>query len=103
MVEGGVLRMGTATGGCFMMMGSADGSGVPWSFSLMSFIAMENSSRSIFPSLFMSASDLRETRVKLQPITAETHGPGFFPLLEHSRTHTVSASDPNHDPDRLTE
>ena len=40
------------------MIGSADGSGVPWSFSLMSFMAMENSNRSIFPSLFISARAL---------------------------------------------
>lgn len=38
-----------------MMIGSADGSDVPWSFSLMSFIAMENSNLSILPSLFISA------------------------------------------------
>lgn len=41
-----------------MMMGSADGSDVPWSFILMSFMAMENSNRSIFPSLFISARAL---------------------------------------------
>lgn len=38
------------------MMGSADGSDVPCSLSFMSFMAMENSNLSIFPSLFMSAS-----------------------------------------------
>lgn len=43
-----------------MMIGSAEGSGVPWSFSFMSFIAMENSNLSIFPSLFKSARDLRD-------------------------------------------
>lgn len=55
MVEVGLLRVGAGTGGCFMMIGSADGSDVPWSFSLMSFIAMENSNLSILPSLFISA------------------------------------------------
>lgn len=49
------MWVGAATGGCFMMIGSAKGSDVPWSFSFMSFIAMENSNLSIFPSLFMSA------------------------------------------------
>lgn len=58
MAEMGLLRVGAGTGGCFMMMGRADGSDVPWSFSFMSFIAMENSSRSIFPSLFISARAL---------------------------------------------
>lgn len=43
------------TGGCFMMIGRAEGRGVPWSLSLISFMAMENSSLSILPSLFMSA------------------------------------------------
>lgn len=43
-----------------MMMGSADGSGVPCSLSLISFMAMENSNLSIFPSLFMSARVLTE-------------------------------------------
>lgn len=42
-----------------MIIGSASGSDVPWSFSFMSFIAMENSSLSIFPSLFRSAKVLR--------------------------------------------
>lgn len=56
----GLLRLGACTGGCFMMIGSAEGSGVPWSFSLISFIAMENSNLSIFPSLFMSARALRD-------------------------------------------
>ncbi len=60
MVEVGLLRVGAGTGGCFMMIGSAEGSDVPWSFSLMSFIAMENSNLSIFPSLFMSARALRD-------------------------------------------
>lgn len=47
--------VGARTGGCFMMIGSDEGSGVPVSFSFISFIATENSSRSIFPSLFISA------------------------------------------------
>lgn len=54
----GLFMVGAGTGGCFMMIGSADGSDVPWSFSLMSFMAMENSNRSTFPSLFISARDL---------------------------------------------
>lgn len=53
----GLFMVGAGTGGCFMMIGSADGSDVPWSFSLMSFMAMENSNRSTFPSLFISARD----------------------------------------------
>lgn len=59
MVEVRLLRLGADTGGCFMMIGSAEGSAVPWSFSFMSFIAMENSSLSILPSLFISARALR--------------------------------------------
>lgn len=42
------------------MMGSADGSDVPCSLSFISFMAMENSNLSIFPSLFMSARVLTE-------------------------------------------
>lgn len=57
--EVGLLSLGAGTGGCFMMIGRAEGSGVPWSFSLISFIAMENSNLSIFPSLFISARALR--------------------------------------------
>lgn len=53
-----LFMVGAGTGGCFMMIGSADGSDVPWSLSLMSFMAMENSNRSTFPSLFISARDL---------------------------------------------
>lgn len=60
MDEVGLLRLGAGTGGCFMMIGSAEGSSVPWSFSFMSFIAIENSSLSIFPSLFISARVLRD-------------------------------------------
>lgn len=60
MVEVGLVRVGAGTGGCFMIIGSADGRDVPCSLSLMSFIAMENSNLSIFPSLFMSASALRD-------------------------------------------
>ena len=48
-----------ATGCCFMTGGSAEGSWYPWSFSLMSFIAMENSTWSILPSLFISARALQ--------------------------------------------
>lgn len=43
-----------------MMIGSADGSDVPCSLSFISFMAMENSNLSIFPSLFMSARVLTE-------------------------------------------
>lgn len=59
-VEVGLVRVGAGTGGCFMMIGSAEGSNVPWSFSFMSFIAIENSNLSIFPSLFISARVLRD-------------------------------------------
>lgn len=45
-----------------MMIGSAKGSDVPWSFSFISFIAMENSNLSIFPSLFISARALRDKK-----------------------------------------
>lgn len=52
----GVAGMvGTGTGGCFMMMGRAVGRFCPCSFILISFMAIENSSRSILPSLFISA------------------------------------------------
>ena len=60
MDEEGLLRLRTGNGGCFMMIGSAEGSCVPWSFSFTSFIAMENSNLSIFPSLFISAKDLAD-------------------------------------------
>lgn len=52
----GVAGMaGAGTGGCFMMMGRAVGRFCPCSFILISFMAIENSSRSILPSLFISA------------------------------------------------
>lgn len=43
-----------------MMMGSEEGKLRPWSLSLMSFMAIENSSLSIFPSLSVSARCLHE-------------------------------------------
>lgn len=46
---------GAGTGGCFMMRGRELGRLWPCSFIFISFMAMENSSWSIFPSLFMSA------------------------------------------------
>ena len=58
--------LGAGTGGCFMMIGRAEGRGVPCSLSLISFIAMENSSLSIFPSLFISARALRERKRELK-------------------------------------
>lgn len=52
----GVAGMvGAGTGGCFMMIGRAVGRFCPCSFILISFMAIENSSRSILPSLFISA------------------------------------------------
>lgn len=50
---------GMASGGCFILGGSEGGRGCPWSFNLMSFMAMENSWISIRPSLFMSARALK--------------------------------------------
>lgn len=50
--------LGAGTGGCFMMIGKVERRGVPCSLSLMSFMEMENSNLSIFPSLFMSARAL---------------------------------------------
>lgn len=54
-----------------MMIGSAGGSDVPWSFSFMSFIAIENSNLSIFPSLFISARALgdKETESHQQALS----------------------------------
>lgn len=52
-------------GGCFMTTGKAEGKLRPWSLSLMSFIAMENSTLSIFPSLSMSAKFLKEGKKKI--------------------------------------
>lgn len=43
-----------------MMIGSEEGKLRPWSLSLMSFMAMENSSLSILPSLSVSARCLHE-------------------------------------------
>lgn len=48
------------TGVCFMMAGREGGRAWPWSCSLISFMAMENSNRSIRPSLVRSAKDLGE-------------------------------------------
>lgn len=51
----GIIEAELETGDCFMIIGREEGKFRPWSLSLMSFIAMENSSLSIFPSLSMSA------------------------------------------------
>lgn len=67
MDEVDLLRVGTGTGGCFMMIGSAGGSDVPWSFSFTSFIAIENSNLSIFPSLFISARALGDKETESHP------------------------------------
>lgn len=79
MDEMGLLRVGAGTGGCFMMIGSAEGSDVPWSFSLMSFIAMENSNLSIFPSLFISARALGVT------VKQSYHCAVTFSTVDYSR------------------
>lgn len=52
--------VGAGTGGCFMMMGRAEGRFWPCNFILISFMAIENSKRSIFPSLFISARALQQ-------------------------------------------
>lgn len=49
---------GAELGDCFMMIGREEGKLRPCSRSLMSFMAMENSSRSILPSLSVSARRL---------------------------------------------
>lgn len=51
----GTVAADVEPGDCFMMRGSEGGRLRPCSWSLMSFIAMENSSRSILPSLSKSA------------------------------------------------
>lgn len=53
---------GKGSGGCFILGGRAGGRGWPWSFNLMSFIAIENSWISMRPSLFISARALQEQR-----------------------------------------
>lgn len=53
---------GNERGGCFMEGGRVGGRGWPCSFSLISFMAIENSCISILPSLFMSARALRNRR-----------------------------------------
>ena len=58
----GMVEAKLDTGDCFMMIGRDEGRFRPWSLSLMSFMAMENSSRSIFPSLSMSARFLEEEK-----------------------------------------
>ena len=55
-----VIMEGVGVGVCFMMTGREEGRGWPCSCSLISFMAMENSSRSILPSLVRSAKDLVE-------------------------------------------
>lgn len=55
MPRGVADMIGAGTGGCFMMIGRAEGRLCPCSFILISFMAIENSSRSILPSLFISA------------------------------------------------
>ena len=55
-----IMEVGLEMGGCFMMIGRAGGRLRPCNFNLMSFMAMENSSLSILPSLSMSARALRE-------------------------------------------
>lgn len=55
---------GRDSGGCFILAGNAGGRGWPWSLSLMSFMAMENSWMSMRPSLFMSAKALRAQKKK---------------------------------------
>lgn len=52
--------VGAEVGDCFMMIGREEGKLRPWSLSLMSFMAMENSSLSILPSLSVSARCLHE-------------------------------------------
>lgn len=79
--------VGARTGGCFIMIGSDEGSGVPVSFSFISFIATENSSRSIFPSLFISARLLGD---RTQNISKETVMGSQEDLLKHSILSTVS-------------
>jgi len=58
----------TGVGVCFMMAGRLDGRGWPCSSSLISFIAMENSNLSIFPSFPISASALKERK---QPFSSK--------------------------------
>lgn len=52
--------MGAEPGDCFMTIGREEGKLRPWSLSLMSFMAIENSSLSILPSLSVSARCLQE-------------------------------------------
>lgn len=98
MDEMGLLRVGAGTGGCFMMIGSAEGSEVPWSFSLMSFIAMENSNLSIFPSLFISARALGVT-VKQSYHCAVTYSTVDFKGVWVCASHHISASTEAGSPD----
>lgn len=62
----GMVEAELERGGCFIMIGREEGKFRPCSLSLMSFIAMENSSLSIFPSLSMSARFLQEEEEKAE-------------------------------------
>lgn len=53
--DGAMIEAELDRGDCFIMTGREEGRFRPCSLSLMSFIAIENSSLSIFPSLSMSA------------------------------------------------
>lgn len=59
-----IMQAGLEMGGCFMMIGRVGGRLRPCSFNLMSFMAMENSCLSIFPSLSMSARDQISARTE---------------------------------------
>lgn len=93
--------VGAGTGGCFMMIGRAVGRFCPCSFILISFMAIENSRRSILPSLFISARVLPHTQKNRQAIRARlfslkkwfyiftfkhtVHGQDFSPDLSKHR------------------
>ncbi len=84
----GMVGAELETGHCFMMTGKEEGKFCPWSLSLMSFIAMENSSLSIFPSVSMSARFLqeqeeeeRELKYNIVCLQQSAHSSCCFPLL----------------------
>lgn len=65
-----------------MMIGREEGKLRPWSLSLMSFMAMENSSLSILPSLSVSARCLHEVE------GGKNERDHFYTRLQQKSEHT---------------
>lgn len=75
--------VGAELGDCFMMIGREEGKLRPWSLSLMSFMAIENSSLSILPSLSVSARRLHEEEEE-----GKTGSDHFYTRFQQKSEHT---------------